>query len=258
MQIAAEGISSSRQFPLSRQTLVGPFLHGMGLFCGQKLPPGTRKVAPGTLLPRWAPYAWTGGNIFPPRPQKIPLLWTKVTFWHQTSTKSTSCVDRRQHFSSASTKDTFFVDKSYLLVPGRLLPAPCFHAGHPQRGQAATFSLRVHKRYHFCGQKPPTGAQKFAPGTELPRWAPSAWTGGNIFPPRPQKIPFLWTKVTFWHQTSTKSTSYVDKSRLRAPKRLLRVLNFHAGHPQRGQAAAILFLLFFYYICFKYEYMCYE
>jgi len=152
LQIAAAGISSSRQFPLSRQTLAGPFLHGMGLFCGQKLPPGTQKVAPGTELPRWAPSAWT-----------------KATFWHQTSTKSTSCVD-----------------KSHLLAPN-------FHKKHLLCGQAATFFLRVHKNAPACGQKSPTGTQKVALGTLLPRWAPPAWTGGNIFPPRPQKIPSAWT-----------------------------------------------------------------
>jgi len=149
----------------------------MGLFCGQKLPPGTQKVAPGTELPRWAPSAWT-----------------KATFWHQTSTKSTSCVD-----------------KSHLLAPN-------FHKKHLLCGQAATFFLRVHKNAPACGQKSPPGTQKVAPSTVLPRWAPSVWTGGNIFPPRPQKCPRLWTKVTYghpegcsWHLASTLGTSCVDR-----------------------------------------------
>ncbi len=125
MQIAAEGISSSRQFPLSRQTLTGPFLHEMGLFCGQKLPPST-------MRPHQVPSAWTGGNIFLPRPQKCPRLWTKATFWHQTSTKSTFCVDRRQYFSSASTKMPPPVDKSHLLAPN-------IHKKHLLCGREAIF-----------------------------------------------------------------------------------------------------------------------
>ncbi len=98
-----------------------------------------------------------------PRPQKCPRLWTKTTSRHRTSTKSTLCVDRRQHFPSASTKDTLFVDKSPLWAPN-------FHKKHPLRGQAATF--------------------------------PS---------PRPQKCPRLWTETTSRHRTSTKSCSNVDR-----------------------------------------------
>ncbi len=115
--------------PLRGQAAAFSFgIHKRYPFCGQKSPPGT-------LRPHQAPPAWTGGCIFLRYPQKIPILWTKVTFRHLASTPGTLCVDRRLHFSSASTKDTHSVDKTHLL-------APCVHTRHPLRGQAAAFFLR--------------------------------------------------------------------------------------------------------------------
>ena len=131
-------------------------------------------------------------------------------------------------FSSASTKTPPSVDKCHLRAPyihtrhplrgQKSSPAPNFHKKHLLCGQAATFFLRVHKNAPACGQKSPPGTQKVAPSTVLPRWAPSVWTGGNIFPPRPQKCPRLWTKVTYghpegcsWHLASTLGTSCVDR-----------------------------------------------
>ncbi len=124
-------------------------------------------------------------------------MWTKVTSWHLASTPGTPCVDKRLHFPSASTNDTHSVDKSHL-------QAPCVHTKHPLRGQAVAFSFGIHKRYPFCGQKSLSG-------TLRPHQAPSAWTGGCIFPLRPQKIPILWTKFTSRHLASTPGTHCVDR-----------------------------------------------
>ncbi len=90
------------------------------------------------------------------------------------------------------------------------LRAPCVHARHPLRGQAAAFLFRVHKNTPIRGQVLP-------PGTVRPRQAPSVWTGGCISLPRPQKHPHPWTKVTSRHRTSTPGTICVDKCYLRAP-----------------------------------------
>ncbi len=117
------------------------------------------------MHPHQAPSPWTGGCISLPRPQKIPILWTKVTSWHRASTPGTLSVDRRLHFSSASTKTPPSVDKCHL-------QAPCIHARYPLRGQAIAFLFCVHKNTPICGQKSP-------PGTVRPRQAPSPWTGGN-------------------------------------------------------------------------------
>jgi len=150
----------------------------------------------------------------------VPSGTRKSLPGHLASTLGTLYVDRRQHFPSASTKMPPPVDKNHL-------PVPNFHKKHPVRGQAATFPLRIHKNAPACGQMPP-------PGTELPRWAPCTWTGGNVSPPHPQKCPCPWTKATSGHRTSTLGTSCVDKKHLRAP-------DFHAGHPVRGQAATFPF-----------------
>ena len=90
------------------------------------------------------------------------------------------------------------------------LRAPNFHKKHLLRGQAAAIPFRIHKNAPACGQKP-------TPGTGLPRWAPSAWTGGCYF-----------------LSASTKMPPPVDKSPLPAP-------NFHKKHLLRGQAATISF-----------------
>jgi len=186
--------------------------------------------------PRQAPSVWTGGCIFLRHPQKIPILWTKVTSWHRASTPGTLSVDSRLHFSSASTKTPPSVDKSHLL-------APCIHARHPLRGQAIAFLFCVHKNTPIRGQKSP-------PGTVHPRQAPSPWTGGCISLPRPQKHPHPWTKITSRHRASTPGTlsvdrrlhfssastpgtPSVDKSHLQAPC-------IHARYPLCGQAATIL------------------
>ena len=147
------------------------------------------------------------------RPQKHPHPWTKVTSRHRASTPSTLCVDRRLHFSSASTKTPPSVDKCHQR-------APCVHARGPLCVQAIAFLFCVHKNTPIRGQKSP-------PGTVHPHQAPSVWTGGCISLPRPQKHPHLWTKVTSRHRTSTLGTSCVDKSHLLAPC-------VHARHPLRG------------------------
>ena len=133
---------------------------------------------------------------------------------HHASTLGTLYVDRRQHFPSASTKMPPPVDKDPLR-------APCIHAGHPVRGQAATFPLRIHKNAPACGQKPP-------PGTMHPRWAPPAWTkvasrhrtstlGASCvdrrqhFPSASTKMPPSVDKTTSRHRTSTKFGSNVDR-----------------------------------------------
>ena len=89
--------------------------------------------------------------VISPRPQKHPHPWTNATCGHHASTPGTLCVDRRQlfplrfhknapirgqmppagtihphqapsvwtggdYFSSASSKDTLFVDKTLLLI----------------------------------------------------------------------------------------------------------------------------------------------
>jgi len=148
----------------------------------------------------------------------VPSGTRKSLPGHLASTLGTLYVDRRQHFPSASTKMPPPVDKCQL-------PAPNFHAGHPVRGQAATSPLRIHKNAPVRGQKPP-------PGTELPRWAPPAWTKntsghrtstlGTLYVDRRQHFP----------SASTKMPPPVDKNPLPAP-------NFHARHPVREQAAAI-------------------
>ena len=117
------------------------------------------------MCPRQAPSPWTGGYISLPHPQKHPHPWTKVTSRHRASTPGTPSVDRRLHFSSASTKTPPSVDKSHL-------QAPCVHARHPLREQAIAFLFCVHKNTPICGQKSP-------PGTVRPHQAPSPWTGGN-------------------------------------------------------------------------------
>ncbi len=114
------------------------------------------------------------------RPQKCPHPWTKVTSRHRTSTPGTICVDKCH------------------------LRAPCVHARHHLRGQAATFLFRVHKNAPVRGQKSP-------PGTVRPRQAPSPWTGDCISLPRPQKHPHPWTSATCRHRTSTPGTISVDR-----------------------------------------------
>ena len=96
------------------------------------------------------------------------------------STPGTISVDRRLHFSSASTKTPPSVDKSHL-------QAPCLHARHPLRGQAAAFLFRVHKNTPIRGQMLPTGTV------------------------RPHQAPSPWTKVTSRHRASTPGTLYVDR-----------------------------------------------
>ncbi len=65
--------------PVDKSPLPTPDFHKNAPACGQKSPPGTKL------------------------PQKCPRLWTKVPSRHQTSTKSTLCVDRRQLFLSGDT-----------------------------------------------------------------------------------------------------------------------------------------------------------
>ncbi len=183
------------------------------------------------MRPHQAPSPWTGDCISLLRPQKHPNPWTKVTSWHRASTPGTLYVDRRLHFSSASTKTPPSVDKSHLL-------APCVHARHPLRGQAAAFLFCVHKNTPICGQKSPTG-------TVCPRQAPSVWTGGCISLPHPQKHPNPWTKVTNGHRASTPGTLSVDRrlhfssASTKTPpsvdKSHQRTPCVHARHPLRGQ-----------------------
>ncbi len=137
---------------------------------GQVLPPGT-------VRPRQAPSPWTGGCISLPRPQKHPQPWTKVTSRHRTSTPGTLCVDRRLHFSSASTKTPPSVDKSHLQAPyvhtrhhlcGQVLPPgtghlschgiPAFcdkcHSGHPICHRIHTICDKYHFRHPICHEIP--------------------------------------------------------------------------------------------------------
>ncbi len=125
-------------------------------------------------------------------------MWTKAHSEHQTSTKSTSCVDRRLLFPLRIHKRYPFCGQKP--SPGTKLPQKCTSCVD----RRLLFPLRVHKRYPFCGQKSP-------PDTGLP-----------------QKCPRLWTKVPSRHRTSTKMPPPVDKSPLPAP-------NFHKNAPACGQ-----------------------
>ncbi len=125
-------------------------------------------------------------------------MWTKAHSEHQTSTKSTSCVDRRLLFPLRIHKRYPFCGQKP--SPGTKLPQKCTSCVD----RRLLFPLRVHKRYPFCGQKSP-------PDTGLP-----------------QKCPRLWTKVPSRHQTSTKMPPPVDKSPLPTP-------DFHKNAPACGQ-----------------------
>ena len=171
------------------------FIHEMGLICGQ------------------------AAAISSPHPQKIPYLWTKAHSRHQTSTKSTFCVDKS------------------------CLRAPNFHKKHLLRGQAAAISSPHPQKIPFLWTKVPsqhqTSTKMHPPVDKSPLRAPNFHKKYHlrgqavaIPSPHPQKIPFLWTKAHSEHQTSTKSTSCVDR-------RLLFPLRIHKRYPICGQKSPL-------------------
>ena len=75
-KVTSGHLASTPGTPCVDRRLHFPFgIHKRYPFCGQKSPPGT-------FRPHQAPPAWTDDCIFLRHPQKIPILWTKVTSGH--------------------------------------------------------------------------------------------------------------------------------------------------------------------------------
>ena len=96
-------------------------------------------------------------------PHQTPSVWTKVISRTKLPQKAPSVWTGGNYFSSASTKTPPSVDKCHLR-------APYIHTRHSQRGQKSSPAPNFHKKHLLCGQ------------------------AATISPPRPQKIPELWTK----------------------------------------------------------------
>ena len=113
-----------------------------------------------------------------------------------------------------STKHIPSVDKC-------LTVAPSVPKWHPLCGRRLQFSFRVHKIPTAYGQMP-------LPSTIRPQMAPSVWTGGYNFLPRPQNTALPWTNAPPRYHPSTNGTLCVDR-------RLLFSFRLHKIPPFRGQ-----------------------